>query len=162
MAVEDMKNSFEGTFQESYDNAILRIKFSSDIIGRETISFEELINREDCFIRIDFPDGHSLMEHEFKIMNLPEEKMFVEFFDSYRRNNLISYFSQEKSDYRVTDSNGTVIRLAHSDIKKIRSDEKKQKMKVSKSVFGEELHAFYGDIQLIQNTLLKIIQKKDK
>lgn len=157
------RKTVEQPFAESNDNAILRMKFATKIIGMETIPFEELVNREDCFIRIDFPDGHSLMEHEFKMMNVPEEKLFVEFFDTYQRKNLIPYFSRDESDYRVTDSNGTVLRLAHADIKRVAPVvEKKQKKKVSKQVIGNELHAFYGDIQLIQKTLLKIINKKDK
>ena len=161
MAVWNMKK-ISPIFVESDDHAILRMKFASQIVGMEIIPFEELINREDCFIRIDFPDGHSFMEHEFKKVNLPEEKYFVEFFDTYHRSNLMDYFSKETSNYRVTDSDGTVIRMAHIDNRSIQEEKKKQKKKTTHHVLDNELHAFYGDIQLIQNTLLKIIQKKDK
>lgn len=97
-------------------NAVLKVKYLSDSFNPETELFEDIVTSPKTIIRIDFNDGVSLMEDNFKSTEVPTTKFYIEFFDNYKNKDFIDYLSSSNSDFRVTTSDGTVIRLSHDDM----------------------------------------------
>ena len=77
-------------------------------------SFEEIITDENNCIKIDFINGKSFLEEKYNRTNERVDNLFVEFFDVIE-DDIITYFLDENSDYRVTDSEGTIVRTSKED-----------------------------------------------
>ena len=143
--------------KEVYSTALLKTKDIHHEINPESMPFEKYISSPDIAIKIDFPNGKSLLEKNFKSVAMPMNRFFIEFFEDYSVNDIMNYLTNEASDYRVTSLDGTIIRLSHKDyseIDKINSKKNKNK-KIKEFVFAEEKLSFFQKIK-------RKMQKKDK
>lgn len=114
----------ENSFLESDENAILRIRFLKGKMNPEDVSFDEMINSDLTLISVEFRNGKVLREDGFKTESGEVEKYFVEFFDDYSSSgDIIDYFMNPESDYRITDSDGTIIRLSSDDVKRFEHED---------------------------------------
>lgn len=95
--------------------AVLKVKYIHHEMNPEAISFESYISSPNTSIKIDFPNGKSLMEKGFRSIEMPLNKFYIEFFDDFDSKNMMDYLLNKDSDYRVTTYDGTVIRLSKKD-----------------------------------------------
>ena len=132
--------------------ALLKVKTIHHSINPESIPFEDYVMSSNTSIKIDFPDGRSLMEKEFRKINAPLDKFYFEDFDS---SSMLDYLTDEKSNFRVTSLEGSVIRLSHEDFqaipKEIKEDTSDEPLK--EYVFVPEKVSIFQKIK-------KIIHKK--
>lgn len=128
--------------------ALLKIKCIHHPINPESVSFEELIMSSNTSVKIDFPDGKSLMEKGFRSHTVLIDKFYVEFFEEFDLENMLDYLVDEDSDFRVTSLDGSVIRLSHDDYQAIPReliDDSKKPLK--EFVFKEEGETFFQKIK---------------
>lgn len=97
------------------DTAVLKVKCIKHPINPETISFEDYIGSSNTSIKIDLFNGRSFMEKGFRTHEVPLEKFFIEFFDSYAESELMDYLMNPQNDFRVTSMDGTIIRMCQMD-----------------------------------------------
>lgn len=102
--------------KKSTGTAVLKVKYLGERINPEVECFEDVINSSNTSIKVDFNDGISLMEDNFKKLDVLMERFYIEFYDNYKNVDFIDYLSNEDSDFRVTTGDGVVVRLSHDDL----------------------------------------------
>lgn len=102
--------------KKSTGTAVLKVKYLGERINPEVECFEDVINSSNTSIKVDFNDGISLMEDNFKKLDVLMERLYIEFYDNYKNVDFIDYLSNEDSDFRVTTGDGVVVRLSHDDL----------------------------------------------
>ena len=110
--------------------ALLKVKCINKNINPETMPFEKYIDSSGIVIKIDFPDGKSMLEKNFSTYRSKMEKIYLEFFEEYDRSNIMNYLLDEASDYRATTIDGTIVRLSKNDdleVSKMIHNQKKDK-----------------------------------
>ena len=95
------------------NQATISIKHRGDL---DFISqtFEEIITDDNNCIKIDFINGKSFLEEKYNKNYNRVDKLFVEFFDDIGED-IMTYFLEENSNYRVTDSEETIVRPSIED-----------------------------------------------
>lgn len=111
-----MSNTKEFRPKKSTGSAVLKVKYLGEKMNPEVDSFEDIVTSSNTSIKIDFNDGISLMEDNFKRHDVLIEKFFIDFFDNYKNVDFMDYLSNEDSDFRVTTSDGVIIRLSKDDM----------------------------------------------
>ena len=149
-----MAKKWDEWLDEQTEHATMKIKYKEGRMDTEKIPFEELISREDTLIRIDFPNGKSLVEKSYKKEIGETEKLYIEFFDKEEDTEIMDYLLDEKSDYRVTNVEGTVIRLSKKDEKDFEKKETRKEEKTRRIPPRPSYDIF--------NWFQKIAQKKGK
>ncbi len=137
--------------------AVLKVKYIHHEMNPEAIVFENYISSPNTSIKIDFPNGKSLMEKGFRSIEKPIEKFYIEFFDEYDSKNMMDYLLNKKSDYRVTTYDGTIIRLCKKDLDDVYADmgnEIKYKRIKEYEFSDKKKESFFTKIK-------KMIHKKD-
>ncbi|MBR6137907.1 MAG: hypothetical protein IKQ06_07110 [Bacilli bacterium] len=110
--------------------ALLKVKCINKSINPETMPFEKYIDSSGIVIKIDFPDGKSLVEKNFKTYRTKMTKIYLEFYEEFDKNDIMNYLMNENSDYRATSLDGTILRLSQNDdfeISKMVNNRKKEK-----------------------------------
>ena len=102
--------------------AVLKVKCIHHELNPEAIAFESYISSPNTSIKIDFPNGKSLMEKGFRSIEMPLNKFYIEFFDDFDSKNMMDYLLDKNSDYRVTTFDGTIIRLCKKDYNDVIAD----------------------------------------
>lgn len=139
---------------EQMNHALLKVKCYCRTIRPESMPFEEYINRPSTSIKIDFPNGRSLMEPEFRSIEVPIMKVYLEFFDAYDTDHMMQYLLNKNSNYRATSLDGTILRPSLEDLQEISSIPDEETETLKEYVFVEEKKGFFQKIK-------KMIQKKD-
>lgn len=137
--------------------ALLKVKCIHHSMNPESIPFEDYISSSNTSIKIDFQDGRSLMEKDFRTHSTLIDKFYLEFFEEYDFDHMMDYLMNDESNFRVTSLDGSVIRLSHEDYKSIPKDlaEFPSKKPLKEFVFKEDEKGFFQKIK-------KAIHKKDK
>lgn len=93
--------------------AVLSIKHQQelDFISQ---TFEEIITDSTNYIKIDFINGKSFLEDQYSKRNNRVDKLFIEFFDLIEED-IMTYLLDESKNFRVTDSDGTIVRPSIED-----------------------------------------------
>jgi len=110
--------------------ALLKVKCISKDINPESLPFEKYIGSSGIVIKIDFPDGKSLVEKGFKTYRKKMDKIFLEFYEEYDVRDIMNYLTNDSSDYRATSLDGTILRLSKDDyieVSKMIHNNKKEK-----------------------------------
>ncbi|MBP5678662.1 MAG: hypothetical protein J6X28_02390 [Bacilli bacterium] len=141
--------------EKEKSTATLKVKYIHPI-NPESLPFEDFISSHDTSIKIDFPDGRSLMEHEFRKLNVPMEKFYLEFFDSYSMSEMMEYLTRESSDFRATSMDGSVVRLSHQDMESIPKE-------ITEDVSDQPLkeYVFVKEKESLFQRLKNIVHKKE-
>ena len=136
--------------------ALLKVKCIHHSMNPESIPFEDYITSSNTSIKIDFPNGRSLMEKGFKSHTVLMDKFYIEFFDEFNPEDMMDYLVNEQSNFRVTSLEGSVIRLSHEDYKSIPKEleEVPCKKPLKEFEFAEEKVGIFQKIK-------KAVQKKD-
>ena len=134
--------------------ALLKVKYVSQPMNPENIPFEEFIESPNMLMKIDFADGKSLVEEKYKSVDAPIEKFYIEFFDEYNRDDMISYLTDTNRNYRVTSSDGAVIRLSREDDALASNEKEEDTSGLREFIFMEEKKGFFDRMK-------NLFQKKD-
>ncbi len=140
--------------EQVISTALLKVKCINQSVNPESLPFDEYISSSKTSIKIDFPNGKSLMEREFRRINSSIDKFYLEFFEEYDPDNFMSYLMNKDSNYRATSLDGTIIRLAHNDYDNNIKSNDTEVEDLEEFVFVEEKESFFQKIK-------RIIHKKD-
>ena len=77
--------------------AVLKVKYIHHEMNPEAISFESYISSPNTSIKIDFPNGKSLMEKGFRSIEMPLNKFYIDNFFQKQRNLDFRYFHIDKN-----------------------------------------------------------------
>ena len=134
--------------------ALLKVKCINQSVNPESLPFEDYISSSKTSIKIDFPNGKSLMEKNFKKIDSVIDKFYLEFYDEFNPDDFMTYLLNKDSNYRATSLDGTILRLSHEDYDESFSSSKNQTEKLEEFVFVEEKKSFFQKIK-------RMIHKKD-
>ena len=124
--------------------AVLKVKNVYRVLLPESMPFEDYISSSNTSIKIDFPDGKSMMEKEFRKNTNPIQKFYLEFYDDISIDHIMDYLVNSDSNYRVTDMDGTILRLSQEDQRLLSSvPKKKDQMKLKEFVIVEEKNSIF-------------------
>jgi len=96
------------------DTAVLKIKTANELDFINNTFAKVIQNKSNC-IRIDFGNGNSFMEETFPKKKEEIQKIFLEFFDLDYQEDIMDYLVSDKSNFRATSMDGTIVRPSIED-----------------------------------------------